>query len=128
MGEKRRGSSLPGPARIIDRAAEAAGDAGDLGAELLSTGVDAATNVISRLTSSPEDFVKAPRRHSKQATGSAGAAKHTGATVKRAAEAAARENRKMARAEASAGKRVVKDARKASSKAAGKAKRGSKKR
>ena len=117
MGEKRRGSSLPEPSRIIDRAAEAAADAGDLGAELLSTGVDATTSVIGRLTSSPEELVSAPRRHAKQPIGP-GTAKRTGATVKRAAEVAAQENRKMARAEASAGKRVVKDARKASSKVA----------
>lgn len=118
MGEKRRGSSLPDPARLVDRATEAAGDAGDLGAELVATGVDAATSVISRLTSSPEEIVGAPRRHAKQASGSTGPAKRTGATVKRAAEVAARENRKMARAEGSAVKKVAKDARKTSKKVA----------
>jgi hypothetical protein len=114
MGTKRR-SGLPEPSRVIDRAAEAAGDAGDLGAELLATGVDAATNVIARLTSSPEEVVKVPRRHAKQESGSA---KRAGATVKRAAEAAARENRKMARAEGSATTKVVREAQKTGRKVA----------
>jgi hypothetical protein len=118
MGEKRRRNSLPGPSRLIGRATEAAGDAGDLGAELLSTGVDAATSVISRLTSSPEEPMKAPRRHAKQASGAAGVARRTGVTVKRAAEVAAQQNRKIARAEGSAVKKVAKAARKTGRKVA----------
>jgi len=112
LGEKRRRISLPEPALLIGRATEAAGDAGDLGAELLSTGVDAATNVISRLTSLPEEPASSPRRQANQATGSRGVAKRVGATVKRAAKTAAKENRKVARAEVSAGKKVAAKAQK----------------
>jgi hypothetical protein len=92
MGEKKKLRNLPVPSRLIDRAAEAAGDAGDLGAELLYTGVDAATSVIGRLTSPPEEITKPPRRHDKKASGSAGASKRVGATVKRAAESRHKRN------------------------------------
>ncbi len=113
MGEKRTRVSLPEPSRMIGRAAEAAADAGDLGAELLSTGVDAATGVIGRLTSVPEETTSSPRRQASRVSGSSGVGKRVGATVKRAAKTAATENRKVARAEASAGKKVVAKAQKA---------------
>ena len=111
MAERRRGARLPDPSRVVDRAADAAGDAGDLGAELLSTGVDAVTRLIGGLTSAPEEVVGAPRRRANQGTGSAGA-RRVGATVKRAAQAMARENRKTARTEATVAKKVASGAKK----------------
>ncbi len=127
MPKRRRTETLPEPSQLIDRAAEAASDAGDLGAELLSTGVDTATSVLSRLTSVPEEGMKPPRRHAQRAAGSSAAVNRTGATVKRAAEVAARENRKMARDEASAGKKVANAAKKTGRKVAKAANRGTKK-
>lgn len=117
MAERRRGNRLPDPSRMVDRAAEAAGDAGGLGAELLSTGVDAVTRLIGGLTSAPEEVVSSPRRRANQGSGSAGGAKRVGATVKRAAQAMARENRKTARTEATAAKKAVSGARKTARKA-----------
>lgn len=117
MAERRRGARLPDPSRMVDRAAEAAGDAGDLGAELLSTGVDAVTSLIGGLTSAPEEVVRAPRRRANQGTGSTGATRRAGATVKRAANVMATENRKMAKTEAAAGKKVAASARKSARKA-----------
>ena len=117
MAERRRGARLPDPSRMVDRAAEAAGDAGDLGAELLSTGVDAVTSLIGGLTSAPEEVVGAPRRRANQGTGSAGSTKRVGATVKRAAQAMAGENRKTARTEARAAKKVASGAKKTARKA-----------
>ena len=114
MAERRRDNRLPDPSRMVDRAAEAAGDAGDLGAELLSTGVDAVASLIGGLTSSPEEVVRAPRRRTNQGTG---AAKRVGATVKRAAQAMAKENRKTARTEAKAAKKVASGAKKTARKA-----------
>ena len=111
MADRRRGGRLPDPSRMVDRAAEAAGDAGDLGAELLSTGVDAVTSLIGGLTSAPEEVVKAPRRRANQGSGATGA-KRVGATVKRAAKTMARENRKTARTEATAAKKAASGARK----------------
>lgn len=98
MAKSREVRNLPEPGRIIDRAAEAAGDAGDLGAELLSTGVDAATEIFDRLTSTPEEPMKAPRRHATKATGSAGAPGRTHATVKRAAESAEKAEKEKGKA------------------------------
>ena len=117
MAERKRGTRLPDPSRMVDRAAEAAGDAGGLGAELLSTGVDAVTSLIGSLTSTPEDVVRAPRRRANQGTGTAGATKRVGATVKRAAQAMARENRKTARTEATAAKKAASGAKKTARKA-----------
>ena len=117
MANRTRGPRLPGPSRMMDRAAEAAGDAGDLGAELLSTGVDAVTSLIGGLTSAPEEVMAPPRRRSRQATGSGGAVKRTGATVKRAAKVMATANRRTAKTEAKVGKSVAKRTRKAARKA-----------
>ena len=117
MAERSRGSRLPDPSRVVDRAAEAAGDAGDLGAELLSTGVDAVTRLIGGLTSAPEEVVRAPRRTGNKGAGSAGVTKRTGATVKRAAQVMAQENRKTARTEAAAAKKVASGAQKTARKA-----------
>lgn len=115
MAERSRGSRLPDPSRMVDRAAEAAGDAGDLGAELLSTGVDAVTSLIGGLTSAPEEVVRSPRRSGNQ--GSVGVTKRTGATVKRAAQVMAQENRKTARTEATVAKKVASGAQKIARKA-----------
>ena len=117
MADRRRGARLPEPSRMMDRAAEAAGDAGNLGAELLSTGVDAVTSLIGGLTSAPEEVVRAPRRRGNQGTGSAGATKRVGATVKRAAQVMATENRKTVKTEAGAGKKVAARAQKSARKA-----------
>lgn len=126
MGERRRGSRLPGPSRMVDRAAEAAGDASDLGAELLSTGVDAVTRLIGGLTSAPEEVVRAPRRTGNQGTRSAGATRRVGATVKRAANVMATENRKIAKTEVAAGKKVAARAQKSARKAVNSATRAAK--
>lgn len=117
MADRRRGARLPEPSRMVDRAAEAAGDAGDLGAELLSTGLDAVTSLIGGLTSAPEEVVRGPRRRANQGTGTAGATKRAGATVKRAAEVMATENRKTAKTEAAVGKKVAARAQKSARKA-----------
>lgn len=117
MADRRRGARLPEPSRMVDRAAEAAGDAGDLGAELLSTGLDAVTSLIGGLTSAPEEVVRGPRRRANQGTGTAGATKRAGATVKRAAQVMASENRKTARTEATAAKKVASGAKKTARKA-----------
>ena len=130
MAERRRGARLPDPSRVVDRAAEAAGDAGGLGAELLATGVDAVSSLIGSLTSAPDEVVKAPRRRGNQGTGSAGSTRRVGATVKRAAKAMASDTRKTARSEATAAKKVAsranKTARKAVKKTARKAVKSSK--
>ena len=118
MAERRRGSRLPDPSRMVDRAAEAAGDAGDLGAELLSTGVDAVSSLIGTLTSASEEVVRAPRRRGNQGTGSAATTKRVGATVKRAAQTMAQENRKTARTEAKAAKKAASGAQKTARKTA----------
>ena len=94
MAKSRDVRNLPEPSKLIDRAAEAASDAGDLGAELLSTGVDAATEIYERLTSTPEEPMKPPRRHASKASGSAGTTGGTHTTVKRAAESAETEEDK----------------------------------
>ena len=117
MADRRRGARLPDPSRMVDRAAEAAGDAGDLGAELLSTGVDAVTSLIGGLSSAPEEVVRAPRRRANQGTGSAGTTKRAGATVKRAAKVMAQENRKTARTETTAAKKAASRAKKTARKA-----------
>lgn len=117
MAERRRGSRLPDPSRMVDRAAEAAGDAGDLGAELLSTGVDAVTSLIGGLTSAREEVVRAPLRRGNQGTRSAVATRRVGATVKRAAQVMAQENRKTARTEARATKKAASGAQKTARKA-----------
>ena len=117
MAERRRGARLPDPSRVVDRAAEAAGDASGLGAELLATGVDAVSSLIGGLTSAPEEVVKAPRRKGNRWTGSAGSTNRAGATVKRAAKAMASETRKTARTEATAAKKVVSRAKKTARKA-----------
>ncbi|HKO42403.1 MAG TPA: hypothetical protein VJU84_03885 [Pyrinomonadaceae bacterium] len=126
MAERRRGARLPDPSRMVDRAAEAPGDAGDLGAELLATGVDAVTSLIGGLTSAPEEIVKAPRRRGNQGTGSAGPTRRVGATVKRAAKAMASENRKTARTEARAAKKVTSGAKNTARKAVKSSKRAAK--
>ena len=123
MADRRRGARLPEPSGMVDRAAEAASDAGNLGAELLSTGVDAVTSLIGGLTSAPEEVVRAPRRRGNQGTGSAGATKRVGATVKRAAQVMATENRKTVKTEAAAGKKVAARAQKSARKAVKSAKR-----
>ena len=117
MADRKRRARVPEPSTMVDRAAEAAGDAGDLGAELLATGVDAVTSLIGGLTSAPEEVVRAPRRRGNQGTGSAGATRRVGATVKRAANVMATENRKVAKTEATAGKKVAARAQKSARKA-----------
>ena len=126
MAERRRGARLPDPSRVVDRAAEAAGDAGGLGAELLATGVDAVSSLIGSLTSAPEEVVKAPRRRGNQGMGSAGSTKRVGATVKRAAKAMASETRKTARTEVTAAKKVASRANKTARKAVKSSKRAAK--
>ena len=117
MAGRKRTQRLPEPSRMMDRAAEAAGDAGDLGAELLATGVDAVTSLIGGLAGRPEEVITPPRRRSIQATGSGGAVKRTGATVKRAAAVMASANRKTAKTEAAVGKLVATRAQKTARKA-----------